>query len=239
MARLPRLCVPGLPHLVEQSGHNAQPVFLDGVDRGSYRAALARAAVDCGVAIHAYCLEPGRVLLLATPREAEGLSRVMQRVGRRYTAEFNRRHGRSGTLWAGRFRATVLDADSEMVAAMCHVESDAALAGDGAVAAGERISSAAHHLGLAVDPLVTDHARFWALGNTPFERHAAYRLLVTHPLHPEQRRRFDDAVRKGWALGSAAFLAALATSTARRLRPLSPGRPRRRLDRSVDKAVPN
>ena len=227
MARLPRLSVAGLPHLVEQGGHNAQAVFLDGIDRGAYRAALAQAAADSGVAIHGYCLDAGRVLLLATPREAEGLSRMMQRVGRRYTADFNRRHGRSGTLWAGRFRATVLDPDSELVAAMCHLESDAALAGDGSLVAGERISSAAHHLGLAVDPLVTDHARFWALGNTPFDRHAAYRLLVMHPLHPLQRRRFDEGVRKGWALGPEAFLAALAASTARRVRPLSPGRPRR------------
>lgn len=227
MARLPRLAVAGQPHLVEQCGHNGQAVFLDADDRAAYRAALAEAAAACGVAVHAYCLEGGRALLLATPRVADGLSRTMQRLGRRYTAEFNRRHGRSGTLWAGRFRATVVEAERHLVEALCHVESDAALAGDADAPPAERRSSAAHHLGLSVDPLVSDHARFWALGNTPFERHAAYRLLVLQPLAPAQRQRFDDAVRKGWAVGSPAFLAALSTTTPRRLQPLAPGRPRR------------
>lgn len=227
MARLPRLSVAGLPHLVEQCGHNGQPVFLDTDDRAAYRVALAEAAVACGVTVHAYCLDAGRVLILATPRDADGLSRTMQRLGRRYTAEFNRRHGRSGTLWAGRFRATVIEAERHLVEVMCHVESDAAMAGDADAPARDRRSSAAHHLGLAVDPLVSDHACFWALGNTPFDRHAAYRLLVLQPLPAAQRQRFDDAVRKGWAIGSPAFLAALAAATRRRLQPLAPGRPRR------------
>lgn len=227
MARLPRLSIAGLPHLVDQGGHNGRTVFGDAADRAAYRAALAQASVECGVAIHAYCLSGSRVLLLVTPREPDSLSRMMQRVGRRYTAAFNRRHGGSGTLWAGRFRATVLEPGSGLLAAMCHVESDAALAGDAAVPDNERESSVAHHLGLAVDPLVSDHAIFWSLGNTPFERHAAYRLLVLQPLPEAQRRRLDDAVRKGWAMGSETFLARLAAVSGRRLQPLSPGRPRK------------
>lgn len=227
MARLPRLSAAGLPHLVEQGGHNGQAIFVDVADRIAYRAALSQAAAESGVAIHAYCLDATRVLLLVTPRDSEGLSRMMQRVGRRYTAVFNRRNGRSGTLWSGRFRTTVLQPETCFIAAMCHVESDAALAGDGRLAGAERISSAAHHLGLAVDPLVSDHALFWALGNTPFERHAAYGLLAMQPIQPEERRRFDNAVRKGWALGPEAFLAEVATATSRRVHPLTAGRPRK------------
>lgn len=226
MARLPRLSAAGFPHLVEQGGHNGQTIFLDGADRKAYRMALLRFAIDSGVAIHAYCLDASRVLLLATPGTSQGLSRMMQRVGRQYTADFNRRHGRSGTLWSGRFRTTVLQPESYLIAAMCHVESDAALAGDPRLPDGERVSSVAHHLGLDVDPLVSDHALFWELGNTPFERHAAYGLLVMQELLPDGRRRFDDAVRKGWALGTEAFLAQLSATTLRRVRPLTAGRPR-------------
>lgn len=227
MARLPRLSVPGMPHLVEQSGHNGQAVLTDGGDREAYRGFLAQAAGDSGVAIHAYCLEPSRVLLLVTPGEPGNLSRMMQRIGRSYTAWFNRRHGRSGTLWAGRFRATVIDPQTQLVPAMRHVEGDAAQAGDATAPAEARLSSVAHHLGTAVDRLVSDHTSFWALGNTPFERHAAYRLLVQQALSERERRTFDEAVRKGWALGSEAFLASLTAQSARRLRPLTPGRPRR------------
>lgn len=216
-----------MPHLIEQSGHNGQAVFGDAGDRAAYRGFLAEAAGAEGVAIHAYCLDARRVLLLASPREPVALSRMMQSVGRRYTAWFNRRHARSGTLWAGRFRATVVDPQTQVVPAMRHVESDAALAGDATNGPASRVSSAAHHLGTSVDPLVSDHLGFWALGNTPFERHAAYRLLVLHPLSEAERHRFDDSVRKGWALGPDAFLALLAEHASRRVRPLSPGRPRR------------
>jgi putative transposase len=227
MARLPRFALAGLPHLLEQRGHNGQTVFADAADRAAYRAALREVAADCGVSIHAYCLEATRVLMLATPREADGLSRMMQRVGRRYTGAFNRRHARSGTLWAGRFRTTVVDPEACLMAAMCHVEADAAQAGDAALPEAARLSSVAHHLGIGTDVLVSDPAQFWALGNTPFERHAAYRLLVMQPLTPSQRRRFDDAVAKGWAVGSESFLAQLEASGGRRVRPLLPGRPRR------------
>lgn len=227
MARLPRLSVAGVPHLVEQRGHNGQAIFLDSADRKAYREGLLQAATASGVALHAYLLDTARVLLLATPRDAEALSRMMQRVGRRYTAEFNRRHERSGTLWSGRFRATVLHPETCFIDAMRHVESDAALAGDGNAADGERISSVAHHLGLGVDPLVSDHALFWALGNTPFERHAAYGLLATQPILPEERRRFDNAVRTGWALGTEAFLVEIAAASSRRVHPLTAGRPRK------------
>lgn len=225
MARLPRLQIAGMPHLVEQIGHNGQAVFIDDEDRQAYLYALAGASADGGVAIHAYRLERGRIMLLATPREADGLSRLMQRIGRRYTDWFNRRHARSGTLWAGRFRATVVDPETELVPAMRHVESSAGQAGD--LAGSPITSSLPHHLGVDHDVLLCDHPRFWALGNTPFERHAAYRLLVTQPLPESERRRFDDAVRKGWAIGSPEFVLALSMRTARRVRPLSPGRPRR------------
>lgn len=227
MARLARLSLAGLPHLVEQSGHNGRPVATDAADRAAYRDFLARAAAETGLAIHAYCIEPARVLLLVTPPTDDALSRTIQRVGRSYTVWFNRRHGCSGTLWAGRFRATVIEPQSELVAAMRHVESDAALAGDASAVAPERVSSVAHHLGLLNDPLVSDHARFWDLGNTPFDRHAAYRLLVTQPLAGRERSRFDDAVRKGWALGPEPFLQELEVRLDRRVRPRPPGRPRR------------
>lgn len=232
MARLPRLSIAGLPHLLEQSGHNGQAVTTDAEDRRAYRDFLSHAADEVGVSIHAYCLAPARILLLATPRDDESLSRLMQRVGRQYTAWFNRRHGRSGTLWAGRFRTTVIDPQAELVLAMRHLEGDAALVGDAQAPAEARISSVAHHLGTGVDPVVKDHSGFWALGNTPFERHAAYRLLVLQPLGDAERERFDEAVRKGWALGSSSFLATLAGRSERRLRPLTPGRPRRGLSQS-------
>lgn len=226
MSRLPRLSVSGLPHLVEHAGHNGQPIFRDEADRHAILGLLREGADRHAVAIHAYSLSEGRMLLLATPSTAGGLSRLMQGLARRYTLWFNRRHRRHGTLWAGRFRATVVDPDTELVAAMRHVESDAVLAGDVSAPREARCSSAAHHLGVDHDPLVSDHLRFWALGNTPFERHAAYRDIVVQPLAESERRRLDDAVRKGWAVGPDDFVTALSQLAGRRAAPKRAGRPR-------------
>lgn len=233
MARLPRLSVGDMPHLVVQRGHVAQPVFRDDVDRALYARLLGEAARAEGVAIHAYALRDGEVRLLATPSTATALGRLMQTLGRRYGTAFNRRHGRRGSLWEGRFRATVIDAERHLLLATLFVEEDTPpTPGQGGAAAH---SSLAHHLGARHDPLVSDHPVFWRLGNTPFERDLAYLGRVRQGLSQAERNDLVRAVEKGWPLGSSAFLAELATRTARRLEPLKRGRPAK----TVAKPVPN
>ena len=221
MARLPRLSVPGLPHLAIQRGHDQAPVSRDAADRACWRDLLAESARACGVAVHAYAIGGARALLLATPAEAGGLSRLMQLIGRRYTIAFNRRHGRTGTLWDGRFRAAVLEAERWLVPAMRFVEET------GAADPADHLDSGAHHRGERADPLVTDHPAFWALGNTPFDREAAYRLQIASPLPAADRAALEHAMLHGWALGSTGFEAELTAAGARRTRPDRPGRPAR------------
>jgi putative transposase len=221
MARLPRLSVPGLPHLAVQRGHDQALVARDAVDRARWRALLAEAASACNVDVHAYAVGGNRALLLATPAEAGALSRLMQIVARRYTVAFNRRHGRSGTLWAGRFRAAVLEPARWLVPAMRLVEEA------GAVDPADHLDSGPHHRGERSDALVTDHPAFWALGNTPFDREAAYRLQSTQPLAATDRAALEHAMLHGWALGSPAFEAGLAGTHPRPVRPRRAGRPPR------------
>ena len=227
MARLPRLAAPGLAHLVMQRGNSGQRVFVDEADRARYLQLLAEAARAAQVAIHAYALTDSEVLLLATPADAQGLSRLMQAIGRRYVSEFNRRHGRSGTLWDGRFRATAIEAETQLQDCLAFVELAPVRAGAAAQAQEHLWSSARHHVGLVVDPLVTDHARHWASGNTPFEREAAHRRRLEAGLDAGQARRIADAAAKGWALGSPAFAASLADRVGRRVLPARRGRPPR------------
>ena len=93
MARLPRLCVPGWPHLLVQTGHDGQAVFRDDADRVLFLDLLREAAATHGVTIHAYGLLDSEVRLLVTPSAADSLSRLIQAIGRRYGSHFNRRHG--------------------------------------------------------------------------------------------------------------------------------------------------
>ena len=227
MSRLPRLAVGGHPHLIFQRGLQSQPLFVDDADRRLFLARLGEAAAACKVQLHAYVLLDSEVMLLATPEDAAGLSRMMQAIGRSYVAAFNRRHGRLGTLWQGRYRATVLEASAWLVDCMRYVESAPLRVGSPS-AADYEWSSAAHHIGRHPDPLVTDHLVFWKLGNTPFDREANYRLYLEQALTSKQVERIEHAGAKGWALGSERFLQEIAERTTRRLRPMSRGRPARK-----------
>lgn len=214
MARLARLAVAGQLHLLSQQAQPGVELFADVHDRADYLAALREACSVQRTALHAYSLLDSEVRLLVTPSTDTALSRVMQSVGRRFGAAFNRRHARRGALWSGRFKAVPVE-PSRFMAGLRFVES-----GSQAPLA----SSAAHHEGRLIDPLVAAHREFWRLGNTPFEREAAYRRLCEQALTPEEIESVGRALRGGWPLGSAEFVAGLQARTSRRLASLPRGR---------------
>lgn len=220
MARRSRLVVAGLAHYVLLRGHSGAPVMTDADDRGAFLAALRQATTPQHVLIHAWALLDNEVHLLLRPATAGALSRAMQTLGRRYVAVFNRRHGRSGTLWDGRFRAAVLEPGSTTLAALRRID---ALARDLPQA-----SSAPGRTGGVRPAELVDPPEVWALGNTPFEREAAYAGLLAQEMPPAQAELLATSARGGWACGSADFLAQLAEQSARPVRPGPRGRPRTR-----------
>lgn len=229
MARLPRLVVPGLPHLVSQRAQHGQAMVRDDADREALLRLLREAAAQQRVALHAYSVLEGRLDLVATPATATGLSLLMQSVARRHAAGFNRRHARSGGLWEGRFRAAVLDPERWWLPAMLYVEQLGGVPTPGAPG-GEgmaRWSSQAHHTGLRVDAQLSVPPPYWALGNTPFEREAAYRGLLEQALTLAQVQAIEHALRGGWALGPPSFQQQVGTGADRPAAPRPRGRPRR------------
>jgi len=229
MARLARLAVSGCVHHIVQRAVDRRPIFTDAADIGRMLADLAALCRDGALALHAYVLMPDHFHLLLTPADGQELGRAMQSLGRRYVRWFNQRCGRSGTLWEGRYRSTVLQPEHHLIDLMRYIECNPVRAGIVAEAAAYPWSSMAHHLGLRIDPLVTDHAQFWALGNTPFERQAQYRRACATPLDAAALAQIRDATLHGWPLGAPAFLTALAARTPRRLVRMPVGRPRKQL----------
>ena len=225
MARLPRLALSGLPHLLLLRGLNHQPLAVDDQDRADCLEALRIASSAQRLAVHGYLLRDDCLRLLATPAQPGSLGRAVQDFGRRYVTRFNRRHGRRGPLWDGRFRATVVQPGAQALQALIFVETDADRAGQ--VEQGESYpwSSAGAHIGAKADPLVDRLDEYWRLGNTPFDREMAYAGLLAEGLPPAQARRLDDACQKGWPVGDEAFLAHLTEHTDRPLPPRRPGRP--------------
>jgi putative transposase len=227
MARLPRLTAPGLPHHLIQRGNNRQSIFVDQVDCARYLGDLAELAVVHGLAIHAYVLMPNHVHLLATPVGRDTLPRLMQALGRRYVRRFNDRHRRTGTLWEGRYRSTVVQTDRYLLACMRYIEMNPVRAGLVDDPGAYRWSSHQHQLGQRVDSLISEHAVYWALGNTPFERQLAYRHLFEQGPKAGEIEAIRSATQRGWVLGEADFIEAVAAHAGRRVSPVRAGRPRK------------
>jgi putative transposase len=227
VARLPRLSVPGYPHLLVQRSVAGQPAFLADTDYQFMLSELRSLSRRHEVAIHAYALMPDQFHLLVTPSDARSLSLAMQALGRRYVRDFNRRHARSGTLWQARFRCTVLDPEEFMLPCSLFVELGPVRTQHVTDAKLYPWSSLSHHLGFQVDSAITEHAEVWKLGNTPFERQAEYRKLAEAGLVEAEVSKIHNAVEHGWALGNGSFLRELSMKTERRLAPLPVGRPRR------------
>ena len=225
MARLPRLTLPGYAHHVIQRGNNRQSIFASTQDFQFMLELLEANARKFQVAIHAYVLMDNHFHLLATPQTAEGLPQMMQAVGRSYVRYFNDTHRRTGTLWEGRYKSTVIQNERYLLACMVYIDLNPVRAGMVAQARDYSWSSHAHYLGLRTDKLLTPHPLVWALGNTPFAREAAYAEMVAAGVQAGQQQALTDSALRGWALGEPAFVKNLQTLTARRVTPKPRGRP--------------
>lgn len=226
MARLPRLTVAGYPHHLIQRGNNRQAIFSTSADYETLLAMLEEHAHKAGVAIHAYVLMSNHFHLLATPETVEGIPQMMQAVGRRYVRYFNQRQARTGTLWEGRYKSTLIQAERYLLACMAYIDLNPVRAGIAVEPGDYPWSSHGHYVGLRNDKLISPHPLYWELGNTPFARDAAYAELVRTGISREQQRVLTESALRGWALGEADYVADLQKRTQRRVAKTQAGRPR-------------
>lgn len=225
MARLPRLTVPGYPHHVIQRGNNRQDIFLSVANYQYLLRLIAENAQKFEVDIHSYVLMTNHFHLLATPRTEAGLPQMMQAVGRSYVRYFNDMYGRSGTLWEGRYRSTLIQTDRYLLACMVYIDLNPVRAGLASDVRDYPWSSHAFYVGMRSDKLIIPHPLFWELANTPFSREAAYSELVQAGVSAHQQEMLTRSVLDGWALGEPDFIEDLQKRTKRRVSKSKAGRP--------------
>lgn len=227
MARLGRFFIPGTPLYVLQRGNDNREVFSTPGEYARFREWLHEGAAANGCAIHAYVLMPNHVCLLTTPRHERSLPKTMQSLGRRYVHHFNAAHGRSGTLWEGRYRATLIEAHAYLLDCMRFIEGEPVRMELAAHPAEYEWSSyRANALG-DYDALVKAHELYTGLGATPSLRQQAYRHLFDRGLSEEFVALLHAATTGGWPLGSDQFKQDVARALGRRVAPLLRGRPPR------------
>lgn len=228
MARLPRLYAPGIPQLLRvrlarplAGTQDPTPVATLDLIRGW----LASETVHRPVALHGWAILPDRIVLLATPDQAQALPAVIQGLGRRMAARLV--HGR---VFHERYRATLID-DDWLLPCLAWTESLPVFHNLVDTPARWPWSSAPEHIGQRLDAgLLSDHTAYWSLGNTPFARQARYQEHLHAGLTESQRQRIERALHGQWALGSEDFLARLKAHSSRRVAPAPRGRPRKSPD---------
>ncbi len=225
MARLPRLCIAGYPHHVIHRGNNRQKIFYDDRDWGYFLSLLRKSLEQFTCDLNAYVLMSNHVHLLITPQSDEALPLFMQAVSRDYARYFNKRYSRTGTIWEGRYRSSVIDAEHYLLACMAYIDLNPVRAGIVKAAGEYSLSSYRHYAGILVDPLISPPPSYWNLGNTPFAREASYRDLVASGINQSAIDTLTDHALHGWALGEKGFLDKISTSTERRITKLKKGRP--------------
>ncbi len=227
MARLGRYFLEGQPLHVIQRGNNRQPIFFSRQDALDFLAWLGEAADRHGLKIHSYVLMPNHVHLLASPDQADSLPRTMQSLGRRYVRHINMRHQRTGTLWEGRYRATVVETEHYFLHCSRYIELNPVRAKLAADPASYPWSSyRANALG-EVDALITRHSVFADLDPQ------VYSAAFADGLPAETLAVIRNATNSGWPLGDEKFREHIASLGGRRTQPLPRGRPKRTADVSA------
>ena len=205
MPRLPRLNIPEIPQHVIQRGNNRQPCFITDQDYKVYLNRLAEYSTQFKVAIHAYVLMANHVHLLATPETGEGVSQMMQALGRHYVRYFNKQHKRTGTLWEGRFKASLIDCDRYFLKVSRYIELNPVRAKMVAHAS-HYIWSSYHFNSLRVPiKLITPHALYMGLGSTALLRAQNYSSLFNTEISDFKAQEIRRAVNSTKVLGNNDF----------------------------------
>ena len=229
MPRQLRFVLPEIAAHVTQRGHNGDACFRHDGDYLLYLRHLRELSTRHGCAIHAYCLMTNHVHLLLTPSTERACTNLMRDLGQRYVQYFNRRYGRVGTLWQGRYWANVVQSPRYVLGCYRYIERNPVAAHIADTVQDYGWSSIAANTGQRADVLVTPHAEYMALGSDEITRHENYSRLVQEPVEQELVRQIRACRDSGYPLASDAFRGALAARLGRKTEPGRPGRPAKQL----------
>ncbi len=227
MARLPRFILPGQPQHVILRGNNRTEIFCAEADYRFYLDKLRLACEKHGCDIHAYVLMTNHVHLLITPHEEQSLSKALQMLGRYYVQFFNHCYRRTGTLWEGRYKATLIDTEAYLLTCMRYIELNPVRAGMIAHPSEYRWSSYGYNALGQTNALVTPHSEYLRLGRTAEECQSAYRQLFKHSISEENINAIREATNKAWVLGNDRFKQSIQEKLKRRVEPAAKGGDRR------------
>lgn len=225
MPRQPRYFIPGIPQHVIQRGVDRQAVFFETGDYQLYLDSLCEAARRYECQIHAYVLMTNHVHLLVTPGDKRTIPLVMQAMGRSYVQRLNKKYDRTGTLWQGRYKASLVQDDVYMLACYKYIELNPVRAGLVSMPGDYPHSSYAHNANGDKNELLKDHKTYELLSATAEGRRNAYRNLCLEGVASEMLLKIRESTNACLVMGNDRFKDEIEIMLGRSVRPGKNGRP--------------
>ena len=226
MPRKPRFNLVGIPQHVIQRGNNREPCFFSEEDYRHYLEDLQASAEKFHCRIHAYVLMTNHVHLLVTPMVDSGVSQMMQALGRRYVYFVNKTYKRTGTLWEGRYKASLIDSDRYLLTCMRYIELNPVRANMVNHPGDYKWSSYPANGQGGIDSIIEYHPLYTELGSSAEVRQAAYRELFRYHMDNDTVHEIRESLNHELVLGRTYFKDRIEEITKRQTRLGQPGRPR-------------
>ena len=228
MPRYPRVFLPGVALHIVQRGHDRQPVFAHESDYRYYLRNLRDVKNSLDIRVLAYCLMTNHVHLILVPgEETEAVSKLMRVLAARQTRRVNKLENRSGTLWEGRFKASLVDTDEYLLTCCRYVDLNPVRAAIVEVPQAYNWSGYRNRAGIRDDSLLDDHTIFEALGQSPRMRARAYRDFVNMGMSDDELSFLRQTVQRNQLTGNSRFKADIEARIGRSLSDKAQGRPRK------------
>ena len=226
MPRRARCYLPGFPYHIVQRGNNREACFIEPENYGHYLELWKEVAGRYGVKVHAYCLMTNHIHVLATPDTESGLSNTSKVVGSRYARYMNKRYQRTGTMWEGRHRSSLVQDDKYLLACYRYIKLNPVRAG--MVSRPEQYRWSSYGANAWGDKTwIVPHEEYRALGRDRNVRHERYRELFTSELSDENLSLFRKAAHYNQPVGDDRFRAQIEARYGIRVGQMSRGRPRK------------
>jgi len=222
--------LPGIPVHVVQRGNNRSACFYSDDDYIFYKKSLEEGLRRYSASLHAYCLMTNHVHLLLTPVYEDSISRVIQHVGRQYVQFLNKRYKRTGTLWEGRHKGSLVDADNYLLTCYRYIELNPVAASMVKMPDEYPWSSYRANGHGKQDTLLSDHPVYLALSDNDEERRQRYQELFSSRIEDEHIHAIREACSKNQVLGTPRFCSEVEKALGRELGHRKRGRPGRGAD---------
>jgi len=205
MPRKPRFFLPDIPVHIVQRGHSRDPVFFETGDYQAYLHWLHEAAERYDCDIHAYVLMTNHIHILATPKKADSISLMMQYIGRHYVPYINYTYGTSGSIWEGRYKASLIQDETYLLTCMRYIELNPVRADMVSSPGAYRWSSYRMNGQGKNNMLVTQHFLYKLLGKTTDLRIEAYKALFKGHIDKDDLDDIRTSLQSGTPLGNDYF----------------------------------